>query len=98
MALRFQPNAADGSPERHGESIATEWRRKYDEEKIRVPSWCDRVLWRSLPGGFTLSATASTDVDDPSFYTSDHAPVSTIFERQAASRSSLTWYLRLMNW
>ena len=54
--------------------------RKYDDEKNRVPSWCDRVLWRSLPGPVALSSTGSTDTDDPHFYNSDHAPVHTVFE------------------
>ena len=55
-------------------------RRTYDEEKQRVPSWCDRVLWRSLPGPYPLSAAAPSDIDDPHFYGSDHAPIGAIFE------------------
>ena len=54
--------------------------RKYDDEKNRVPSWCDRVLWRSIPGPISLSSTGSTDCDDPHFYASDHAPMHTAFE------------------
>ena len=49
--------------------------RKYDDEKHRVPSWCDRVLWRSLPGRLPSSSGAAA-CDDPFFYASDHAPVS----------------------
>lgn len=54
--------------------------RRYDDEKGRVPSWCDRVLWRSLPGGLTLTSTGASDCDDPHFYASDHTPVTTTFE------------------
>ena len=54
--------------------------RKYDDEKHRVPSWCDRVLWRSLPGRLSLSSSGAAACDDPFFYASDHAPVSQILE------------------
>ena len=55
-------------------------RRPYDEEKQRVPSWCDRVLSRSLPGPYPLEITAAAECDDAFFYGSDHAPVHTSFE------------------
>jgi hypothetical protein len=64
----------DGSPE------AGSRRRVYEEEKQRVPSWCDRVLWRSLPGPHPLAATHTADCDDAAFWASDHAPVTSLFE------------------
>lgn len=54
--------------------------RKYDEAKSRIPSWCDRVLWRSLPGHATkrdikqLSLYAADEIT-----TSDHSPVASAF-------------------
>jgi len=57
--------------------------RVYTEEKGRAPSWCDRILWRSLPVGpeddeqvaacRTVKQTLFTDVHE--FGTSDHSPV-----------------------
>ena len=64
----------DGSP--NGVLI----RRAYDEEKQRVPSWCDRVLCRSLPGPYPLDITSTDHCDDLQFYGSDHAPLATSFE------------------
>lgn len=42
----------------------------------RTPSWCDRILWKSLPGTPPVVQTLLTSVDDvPDLDTSDHAPV-----------------------
>jgi hypothetical protein len=38
--------------------------RTFSAEKLRVPAWCDRVLWKSLPGntnGITQTAYESCD-------------------------------------
>ena len=49
----------------------------YTEEKLRVPSWCDRVLYHVLPGG----SIQQTDYDwVPSVKTSDHRPVRASFK------------------
>lgn len=69
-----EPDTAPRSAAAGGE------RRPYDEEKQRVPSWCDRVLSRSLPGPYPLEITAAAECDDAFFYGSDHAPVHTSFE------------------
>ena len=53
--------------------------RPYEKKKMRVPSWCDRVLWRSWPGkadGLRLLKYASA----PALASSDHTPVSALFE------------------
>jgi len=55
-------------------------RRPYDEEKLRVPSWCDRVLWRSVPGPYPITSSSCSDCDDPSFWASDHTPVSSVLD------------------
>lgn len=46
-----------------------------------VPSWCDRVLWKSLPGAPYLVQTALTSVELDS---SDRAPVFSCFATRAA--------------
>jgi len=47
--------------------------RSYDEKKARVPSWCDRVLWREWPG---RKPAALVEYDaTPDVCTSDHTPV-----------------------
>jgi hypothetical protein len=40
----------------------------------RVPSWCDRVLWKSLPG-FASFITPTLYESCPGYKTSDHKPV-----------------------
>eukprot|EP00026_Physarum_polycephalum_P003984 Phypoly_transcript_04001.p1 GENE.Phypoly_transcript_04001~~Phypoly_transcript_04001.p1 ORF type:complete len:604 (+),score=58.19 Phypoly_transcript_04001:159-1970(+) len=51
--------------------------REYTAEKNRVPSWCDRVLWRSLPGTYRVHQTNYSCTD--SLMTSDHSPVFSTF-------------------
>ncbi|EFA80518.1 inositol 5-phosphatase [Heterostelium album PN500] len=45
----------------------------YTEEKQRVPSWCDRILWKSLPYTQPISPVSYSSAPDIS--TSDHIPV-----------------------
>lgn len=53
--------------------------RTYSSEKMRTPSYCDRVLYRSQPGaGDRLRQLSYTH--HPSILTSDHTPVSATFE------------------
>ena len=77
-AAQQPPSTVGGSPPSGAGTVVG--LRRYDDEKSRVPSWCDRVLWRSLPGATSLASTGSSDCDDPQFYASDHAPVHTIFD------------------
>jgi hypothetical protein len=44
----------------------------------RVPSWCDRVLWHSLPG-VAAHVTCTAYEAHPSISSSDHKPVSASF-------------------
>jgi hypothetical protein len=50
--------------------------RNYTEEKQRVPSWCDRILWKSHPDSKVTCLTYEC-ADD--VMTSDHSPVYAIF-------------------
>eukprot|EP01102_Stenamoeba_stenopodia_P013446 TRINITY_DN4365_c0_g1_i4.p1 TRINITY_DN4365_c0_g1~~TRINITY_DN4365_c0_g1_i4.p1 ORF type:complete len:443 (-),score=64.72 TRINITY_DN4365_c0_g1_i4:27-1355(-) len=50
---------------------------EYNPKKGRIPSWCDRVLWRSLPGLTYQPGEYSTC---PAITTSDHSPVYATFE------------------
>ena len=78
--------AASGAPAASGaagaageEGAAVAPRREYDSEKARVPSWCDRVLWRSPPGPWGLTGDSrSGDCDE--ITVSDHAPIFTALE------------------
>jgi len=46
--------------------------RVYSTEKMRIPSWCDRVMWRSLPNAkIELKSYGCCD----EIKTSDHSPV-----------------------
>jgi hypothetical protein len=47
--------------------------REYEEKKARVPSWCDRVLWREWPGRTPAAVLAYESF--PNVATSDHSPV-----------------------
>lgn len=46
--------------------------RNYSDVKLRIPSWCDRVLYRSLPG-CRIELEEYTSADD--IVSSDHSPV-----------------------
>eukprot|EP01111_Echinosteliopsis_oligospora_P011988 TRINITY_DN4066_c0_g1_i2.p1 TRINITY_DN4066_c0_g1~~TRINITY_DN4066_c0_g1_i2.p1 ORF type:complete len:569 (+),score=102.56 TRINITY_DN4066_c0_g1_i2:125-1831(+) len=51
--------------------------RVYAEEKNRTPSWCDRILWKSLPGSLPVTQTQYNAADQ--LTTSDHSPVYATF-------------------
>lgn len=58
--------------------------RKTDEKGLmaynlkRIPSWCDRILWKSLPGHkHRLSLVEHTSCEEVT--TSDHKPMSALF-------------------
>jgi len=51
--------------------------RIYTDEKQRVPSWCDRVLWRKFPNTY-LEIEEYNCVD--AITTSDHSPVYATFK------------------
>jgi len=53
-------------------------RRDYKLGKGHTPSWCDRVLWRSFPDT-VLELRPGTYKSTPSIFTSDHSPVSAVF-------------------
>ena len=76
--------------------------RIYSEEKQRVPSYCDRILWKSLPGASgTLNSYNCTNA----LVTSDHSPVYATFSLDTHypnvlednSASDTGCYLRLSN-
>eukprot|EP01103_Thecamoeba_quadrilineata_P013847 TRINITY_DN3965_c0_g1_i1.p1 TRINITY_DN3965_c0_g1~~TRINITY_DN3965_c0_g1_i1.p1 ORF type:complete len:848 (+),score=177.51 TRINITY_DN3965_c0_g1_i1:200-2545(+) len=50
--------------------------RTYNDPKLRVPSWCDRILWKTLPGCY-LQSIYYESCDD--ITTSDHSPVRGLF-------------------
>ena len=53
-----------------------------------MPSWCDRVLWRSPPGPWGLTGDSrSGDCDE--ITVSDHAPIFTALEIEVRSRSDV---------
>eukprot|EP00002_Diphylleia_rotans_P032145 TRINITY_DN6729_c0_g1_i1.p1 TRINITY_DN6729_c0_g1~~TRINITY_DN6729_c0_g1_i1.p1 ORF type:complete len:786 (+),score=180.68 TRINITY_DN6729_c0_g1_i1:77-2434(+) len=49
----------------------------YDRTKMRTPSYCDRVLWRSMKD---RDITLVEYTSDPEIRTSDHIPVSAVFK------------------
>jgi len=51
--------------------------RVYNDEKLRIPAWCDRVLWRTWEG-VQLVPKYCTCVDG--ITTSDHSPVHAAFD------------------
>lgn len=51
--------------------------RAYEATKMRVPSWCDRVLWRSWPAAVPLQLLRYGS--SPHLAASDHSPVSAGF-------------------
>ena len=48
----------------------------YNEQ--RIPSWCDRVLWKSLPG-FASNVQQTSYEACPEFMSSDHKPIRSAF-------------------
>jgi len=52
--------------------------REYSDEKQRVPSWCDRILWRSHPRSQSQLKMKHFSCCDE-IMTSDHSPISGIF-------------------
>jgi len=57
--------------------------RLYESKKMRVPSWCDRILWREWPGKVAAELLSYESV--PTVCTSDHTPVSARLCVQLAS-------------
>jgi phosphatidylinositol-3,4,5-trisphosphate 5-phosphatase 2 len=45
--------------------------------KINVPSWCDRVLWRTFPNTYIRQTSYGCTTD---IVTSDHSPVFSTFD------------------
>lgn len=60
--------------------------RRYEQTKWRVPSWCDRVLWRSWPG-CEHHLTQRSYESAPGVYSSDHSPVRASFSLHIAPPS-----------
>eukprot|EP00754_Rhynchopus_humris_P034200 Rhum_TRINITY_DN15544_c0_g1::Rhum_TRINITY_DN15544_c0_g1_i1::g.161178::m.161178/K15909/SHIP2, INPPL1; phosphatidylinositol-3,4,5-trisphosphate 5-phosphatase 2 len=54
-----------------------------DDAKQRIPSWCDRVLWKSLSNEV---ATQEDYTSVQSVMTSDHRPVYTVFRVQVRNQ------------
>ena len=50
--------------------------RTFSDEKMRTPSWCDRVLWRALPG---LEIVQTSYAACSAMTTSDHNAISATF-------------------
>jgi len=46
--------------------------RVYNDEKARIPSWCDRILWKVFPG---IDIEPKEYDSVPTIDTSDHVPV-----------------------
>lgn len=61
--------------------------QKYKSSGVRVnvPSWCDRILWKSYPDTHII-CTAYGCTDD--IFTSDHSPVFATFQAGVTSQSS----------
>eukprot|EP01125_Pyxidicula_operculata_P012528 TRINITY_DN4116_c1_g1_i1.p1 TRINITY_DN4116_c1_g1~~TRINITY_DN4116_c1_g1_i1.p1 ORF type:complete len:827 (+),score=164.84 TRINITY_DN4116_c1_g1_i1:19-2499(+) len=64
--------------------------RIYSEQKMRVPSWCDRVLWKSYPS--TKVKLLQYDSVDK-VITSDHSPVFASFEVECLLQHSAIYAL-----
>eukprot|EP01103_Thecamoeba_quadrilineata_P007170 TRINITY_DN1696_c0_g1_i1.p1 TRINITY_DN1696_c0_g1~~TRINITY_DN1696_c0_g1_i1.p1 ORF type:complete len:669 (+),score=118.43 TRINITY_DN1696_c0_g1_i1:1842-3848(+) len=58
----------------------------YNDEKQRIPSWCDRVLWKTLPQCPALVQTSYNSSDQ--IMTSDHSPVYSTFNIPIMHHSS----------
>jgi len=64
--------------------------RIYGEEKLRVPSWCDRILLKKAPG--TTIVRERYDCCDK-IMTSDHSPIFSIFDLGVRFPPRLVWGL-----
>jgi len=64
--------------------------RIYSDEKNRVPSWCDRILWKEAPGNFIERKLYNSCCD---IITSDHTPIYATFELNARLHPKLVWGL-----
>ena len=53
--------------------------QKLEYQKKRIPSWCDRVLWKSLPGAAKFIRQTHQEAC-AGFLTSDHKPIRAGFE------------------
>ena len=65
----------------------------YERKKMRIPSYCDRILWRSMPhlrDNVRQLALASA----PGVSTSDHKPLYAQFEIDPTPLVSVRWHLR----
>jgi hypothetical protein len=60
--------------------------RVYNDEKGRIPSWCDRILWYTFPNAFIEPLTYGSV---PSIDTSDHCPVYGTFNIETRLSGSL---------
>uniref|UniRef100_A0A3Q2PP66 phosphatidylinositol-3,4,5-trisphosphate 5-phosphatase n=1 Tax=Fundulus heteroclitus TaxID=8078 RepID=A0A3Q2PP66_FUNHE len=56
--------------------------------RVNVPSWCDRILWKSYPETHII-CTAYGCTDD--IFTSDHSPVFATFEVGVTSHVERAW-------
>ncbi|KJE95829.1 hypothetical protein CAOG_06236 [Capsaspora owczarzaki ATCC 30864] len=52
----------------------------YESKLLRVPSWCDRILWKTRPGHHVSAVQYSSDT---SIQTSDHRPVFGVYSVHA---------------
>jgi len=74
MALKFWPTYRFLR-----ETYDADGNRVYNDEKARIPSWCDRILWRTFPD----TEIEPVEYDSvPSVDTSDHVPVFALFKMQ----------------
>uniref|UniRef100_A0A7S4JKZ5 Inositol polyphosphate-related phosphatase domain-containing protein n=1 Tax=Paramoeba aestuarina TaxID=180227 RepID=A0A7S4JKZ5_9EUKA len=59
-----------------GDEYIKDGMREYTEERMRIPSWCDRILWRNLPD---CSVRNDSYNCFDTITTSDHSPVAGTF-------------------
>lgn len=69
-------------------------KNEYSTKKMRVPSYTDRILWKSLPG-LTTTARSYTSVE--SIQTSDHRPVVGVFDVSLVHTAGLSCLLQSPN-
>jgi len=70
--------------------VSEKGERIYGEEKNRVPSWCDRILFKKAPG--TTVVRTKYDCCN-AILTSDHSPVYSIFDLKVRFPPRLVWGL-----